>query len=231
MVCEQIIFQSDKLSLSGTLHRPEVEHPALVIGCHGLLSSSESPKQIELAKACDALGIAFFRFDHRGCGQSEGLFNEVTSFEGRCNDLKSALEQLRARSDLGRKRGLFGSSMGGAVCLAIAAEYVPSALITVAAPIRSRSTVMPEDHSGAFNPRRLEFDLQERISKISKIYIFHGDEDAIVPPSHAVEIYNRAGEPKKITLQKNGDHRMCLRSHQKDFVSAAAGWFRDCFYL
>jgi len=52
-----------------------------------------------------------------------------------------------------------------------------------------------------------------------------------VPPSQAVEIYNRAGEPKKITLQKNGDHRMCRRSHQKAFVSAAAGWFRDGFYL
>ncbi len=100
MICEQISFQSDKLSLSGMLHRPEVEQPPLVIGCHGLLSSSESPKQIELAKACNALGIAFFRVDHRGCGQSEGLFKDVTSFEGRCNDLKSALSQMRARSDL-----------------------------------------------------------------------------------------------------------------------------------
>ncbi|MEE8541853.1 MAG: alpha/beta fold hydrolase [Desulfobacterales bacterium] len=231
MVCEQIIFQSDKLLLSGTLHRPEVEHPALVIGCHGLLSSSESPKQIELAKACNALGLAFFRFDHRGCGQSEGLFNEVTSFEGRCNDLKSALEQMRARSDLGRKRGLFGSSMGGAVCLAVAAEYAPSSLVTVAAPLRSRSIVIPEDHSEAFTPRLLQFDIQEKLSKIAKIYIFHGDADAVVPPSQAVEIYNRAGEPKKITLQKNGDHRMCRRSHQTGFVSAAAGWFYDCFYL
>ena len=231
MICEQISFQSDKLSLSGMLHRPEVEQPPLVIGCHGLLSSSESPKQIELAKACNALGIAFFRVDHRGCGQSEGLFKDVTSFEGRCNDLKSALSQMRARSDLGRKRGFFGSSLGGAVCLAVAVEYAPSALVTVAAPIRSRSIVTPEDPSGAFNPRLLRFDIKAKISKISKLYIFHGDTDAVVPPSHAVEIYNRAGEPKKITLQNNGDHRMSKRSHQKTFVSAAAGWFRDCFYL
>lgn len=231
MLCEQIFFQADNLSLRGTLHRPEVEQPALVIGCHGLLSSSESPKQIELAKACNALGIAFFRVDHRGCGQSEGLFKEVTSFEGRCNDLKSALEQMRTRSDLGRKRGLFGSSMGGAVCLAVAAEYAPSSLVTVAAPIRSRSIVTPEDYSGAFNPRLLRFDIKAKISKIAKIYIFHGDADAVVPPSQAVEIYNRAGEPKKITLQKNGDHRMSKRSHQNNFVSAAAGWFYDCFYL
>jgi len=210
---------------------PPAPNPPLVIGCHGLLSSSESPKQIELAKACNALGIAFFRIDHRGCGQSEGLFNEVTSFEGRCNDLKSALEQMRARSDLGRKRGLFGSSMGGAVCLAVAAEDTPSSLVTVAAPIRSRSIVTPEDLSGAFNRGLLRFDIKEKISKIAKIYLFHGDADAVVPPFHAVEIYNLAGEPKKITLQKNGDHRMSKRSHQNDFVSAAAGWFRDCFYL
>lgn len=213
------------------MHWPEVEHPPLVIGCHGFLSSSESPKQIELAKACNALGIAFFRFDHRGCGQSEGLFKEVTSFEGRCNDLKSALEQLCARSDLGRKRGLFGSSLGGAVCLAVAAEYAPSSLVTVAAPIRSRSLVIHEDHSGVFNPRLLQFDIQTKLAKIARVYIFHGDKDAVVPPSQAVEIYNRAGEPKKITLQKNGDHRMCRRSHQNAFVSAATGWFRDCFYL
>ncbi len=231
MVCEHIVFQSDRLSLSGTLHRPGVEHPALVIGCHGLLSSSESPKQTELAKACHARGIAFFRFDHRGCGQSEGLFREVTSFEGRCNDLKSALKQMRSRSDFGKKRGLFGSSLGGAVCLAVAAEYAPSSLVTVAAPFRSRSIDIPEDHSGAFNPRLLQFDIQEKLSKIANSYIFHGDADAVVPPSQAVEIYNRAGEPKKITLQKKGDHRMSKRSHQNDFVSAAAKWFYDCFYL
>jgi len=231
MVCEHIIFQSDTLLLSGTLHRPEVEHPALVIGSHGLLGSSESPKQIELAKACNAFGIAFFRFDHRGCGQSEGRFDEVTSFEGRCNDLKSALERMRERSGLGRKRGFFGSSIGGAVCLAVAAEYAPSALVTVAAPVRSRTIISPEDHPGAFNPRPHRFEIQGKLSKIAHIHLFHGAADTVVPPSHAVEIYNRAGGPKKITLQKNGNHRMSKRSHQNAFVSAAARWFHDCFYL
>jgi predicted acyl esterase len=84
---KKITFLSDGFKLYGTLHLPPAERPPVVIGSHGLLSSSSSPKQIALARACTAAGIAYFRFDHRGRGKSEGVFKEVTSLKARCTDL------------------------------------------------------------------------------------------------------------------------------------------------
>ena len=61
----------------------------LVVGCHGLLSDRRSPKQTALAGACQRQGMAYFRFDHRGCGESEGRLEEHTTLEARCSDLLS----------------------------------------------------------------------------------------------------------------------------------------------
>jgi alpha-beta hydrolase superfamily lysophospholipase len=71
---EEIMFSSDGLCLRGTLHRPSCDLPPVVIGSHGLLSSRRSPKQIALANRCCRYGMAFFRFDHRGVGDSQGPF-------------------------------------------------------------------------------------------------------------------------------------------------------------
>ncbi len=87
----EIHFISDSLRLCGILHLPLQKNPPVVIGSHGLLSSGNSPKQIALAQICNARGIAYFRFDHRGCGKSEGDFASVTTFKGRCTDLACAI--------------------------------------------------------------------------------------------------------------------------------------------
>ena len=74
---ENISFNSDSLKLKGVLHLPDDGQPPVVIGSHGLYSSGSSPKQIALAEQCNRLGIAYFRFDHRGCGSSQGEFERV----------------------------------------------------------------------------------------------------------------------------------------------------------
>ena len=104
---KEITFLSDGFELHGTLHLPAAERPPVVIGSHGLLSSSSSPKQIALARACTAAGIAYFRFDHRGRGKSEGVFKKVTSIEARCADLLCAIKCIQSRADTGSKLGLF----------------------------------------------------------------------------------------------------------------------------
>ncbi len=90
-----ISFHSDGLILKGTLHLPTVDHPPVVIGSHGLYSNQDSPKQIALARACNTLGMAYFRFDHRGCGSSQGEFDPVTSLAARCTDLKRPWKRLK----------------------------------------------------------------------------------------------------------------------------------------
>ena len=93
-IIKNISFFSDGFKLKGTLHLPSTHRPPVVIGSHGLYSSSGSPKQIALADHCNQLGIAYFRFDHRGCGASAGKFEEVTSREARCRDLSDAMAAI-----------------------------------------------------------------------------------------------------------------------------------------
>jgi alpha-beta hydrolase superfamily lysophospholipase len=225
---ENISFEADGLNLKGVLHRPSDKRPPVVIGSHGLYSSSGSPKQIALAEQCNRLGIAYFRFDHRGCGSSEGEFDRVTSLEARCRDLIAAFEIINNRTDT-KRLGLFGSSMGGTVCLHTAGRLAADSVVTFAAPIRSDLAGSQSEMSRSeivFDTAKRQFDITKKLSAISNILIFHGDADDVVPVSHAREIYSLAHQPKQMILQKSGDHPMSNKEHQKEFVREAAAWFK-----
>ncbi len=227
---EDIRFSADGLKLSGVLHLPADSQPPLVVGAHGLLSSSSSPKQIALARRCNRLGIAYFRFDHRGCGSSEGEFDLVTSLEGRCRDLVAAVEAARRKIDTNGRLGLFGSSMGGTVCLSVAVHLAADAVVTFAAPIRSNLRGSQQNIPRTeivFDATRRRFDITGRLSAISNILVFHGDADDVVPVDHAREIYRRANRPKKMIIQNLGDHPMSKPGHQEEFVSEAALWLKQ----
>lgn len=137
MTSEPLAFISDGLTLQGVLHLPHRLPAPFVVGCHGLFADKESPKQQALAAACCEKGLAFFRFDHRGCGKSHGDFATVTSLEARCRDLEDALQAVAGHSQTLGLAGLFGSSMGGAVVLASARQWPGIRIVTVAAPLES----------------------------------------------------------------------------------------------
>ncbi|MBW1942183.1 MAG: alpha/beta hydrolase [Deltaproteobacteria bacterium] len=234
-VVQELFFLSNGYRLKGTLHLPSTPFPSIVFGSHGLLSTSKSPKQIELAHQCNAVGIAFFRFDHRGCGESEGDYKDIASLTGRCEDLARAIETIRLRNDIGGKIGFFGSSMGGAVSISSANRFKPDAMVTYAAPIRSRNInevleKEPDDNQtiGPLHDlNELKFDLSDHLSNLHNILVIHGDADQVVPVSHAHSIHNSARKPKKLILQKNGDHPMNNRVHQKNFIRETISWFKQ----
>jgi alpha-beta hydrolase superfamily lysophospholipase len=230
---KKISFKSNGLLIKGTLHLPNIKQPPVIIGVHGLFSDSNSPKQIELAKKCNELNIAFFRFDHQGCGKSEGVFRDVTSFEARQSDLISAVKTIRSRNDAGKNIGLFGSSLGGTVCISTAKTLKVAVLVTFAAPVRSEPLIKTLDKSNylnnlplSFYKTNLNFDISDKLSDIHNILIFHGDSDKIVPISNAKEIYSKAGNPKKIIIQSQGDHRMSDKEHQIQFLNESTLWFK-----
>lgn len=221
----------DGVRLVGTLHLPERRPARLVIGCHGLLSERRSPKQVALADACCRSGLAFFRFDHRGCGDSGGKLETDTSLEARCRDLLGAIGHLARRPDVAGPFGLFGSSMGGAVCLAVAARAAVGPIVTFAAPVRSTPLLAAAAAPGVpADVRRMAevlgppFDLAPELSKVHHLLVVHGESDAVVPVAHAREIHAAAGAPKRLLLQPGGDHPMSDPRHQEEFMRAAAAW-------
>lgn len=230
---KRISFTAEGFQLNGTLHLPAVARPPVVVGCHGLYSSQQSPKQIALAAACAEIGIAYFRFDHRGCGVSQGEFQQVTSLSARSSDLKMAVKMLHDHVKIGNRIGVFGSSMGGTVCLNVAAELKIDVVVTFAAPLCSKLPSQNHrkgtDSSGEsiyLNAKQYDFDISEKISGVRRLLVIHGSEDETVPKAHADEIYRLADEPKKLIIQPGGDHRMSDTEHQQAFIREASEWLK-----
>jgi alpha-beta hydrolase superfamily lysophospholipase len=226
-----VYFDSDGFKLAGTLHLPDKPNPPVVIGSHGLLANQRSQKQISLAHACNQNGMAYFRFDHRGCGESPGDFSKVTSLSARCRDLYHAVKAMQHHSETGPLAGLFGSSFGGTVVLSFAARYGSPALITYAAPINSNeihhSNIRDNDGrpaSAALLPDALAFDISSKLNTIGNILVTHSQNDETVPVSHAHQIYAAVKGPKHLFIFKDGDHRMSNTNHHKQFKAQFIGW-------
>lgn len=233
-ISKEVVFSSGNVELKGVLHLPASPPvPPVVIGCHGLFSTGSSPKQIDLAERCVSQGIAYFRFDHRGCGGSGGVFREVTSLENRRKDLLSAIAVLRERGETGNDPGLFGSSLGGAVVLSVALESAAVAVVTYAAPVTGARIVRMLHERGGdadhpeVDPEMLHFDISPKIDGVSNLLILHGDSDTVIPPSEAHRIYARARMPKRLILLRDGDHSMSLPGNQEKFLREAASWFKE----
>lgn len=233
---KNLAFYSDGLRINAWLHMPEatdadMKFPA-VIGSHGFLSDGSSAKMISLGNQLSEMGIAFLRLDHRGCGQSEGVFSEVTSLEGRSNDILSAVGLLRSHPRINGSFGLFGSSMGGSTAIYSFERSGARAIVTLAAPVKGSSIIRrpddpnPHNLTEDFYETGLKFDISENIKKLKHCLVFHGESDGVVPFSNAYEIINMAEEPKKIIIFEKGDHRITEPEQQKILVQDAAEWFK-----
>ena len=233
---QTIHFDADGFKLTGTLHLPGGRKPPVVIGCHGLFADRNSPKQVGLAKACNAHGLAYLRFDHRGCGESQGDFSQVTSLTARCHDLRQAVAAMQLHPLVGELAALFGSSFGGTVVLAYAAQHEVPAVITYAAPLNStairRANIrdnMGHRPQSSLLTDALEFDIASNLERVSNILIVHSQNDETVPVDHALQIHARVAPPKRIKILEGGDHRMSDPQHQQQFETLFLDWLKNNF--
>lgn len=229
---QSIRFLADGIRLSGVLHAPACQPQAVIIGCHGLMADKMSPKQIDLAKRCTAASMAYFRFDHRGCGESGGDFECDTTLGNRIADLKSAFHRVRSELGDAIPVGLFGSSLGGTVCLAAAGEIKPFAIVTLAAPVSSRAIRMPPDTPQALRDdvfqHRMSFDIAEILARVHHMLVIHGSADETVSVENAHTIHRLAHNPKRLLILEGGDHRITDAALQKTYMHEVLGWFAAC---
>jgi dipeptidyl aminopeptidase/acylaminoacyl peptidase len=115
-----IRFPSGDLELSGVLHLPETTRdgqlPCFVV-IHGFGSNKDATNVQGPVKMLNEWGYAAFRFDMRGCGQSDGSFGRVICLE-QVADTRAAIDLLQAQPELDPQRiGVLGSSFGAAVAI------------------------------------------------------------------------------------------------------------------
>ncbi|MFN2436298.1 MAG: alpha/beta hydrolase [Desulfotignum sp.] len=238
----QTRFMVDQLNLTGELCLPDTPDPPLVVGSHGLEGSRFSAKQKVMSRLLPENGIAFFRFDHRGCGDSQGDFVNDTSLDKRTRDFMAAVTHVRDMHLTSARLGVFGSSMGGATCINAwqALEKRFGRLcggVLCAAPLKSRTihniptqgTETRPDLPVSFFKKNLLFDLTDQAPALHHVLVFHGDADRIVPVENAAILLENMQSPKHAIIQKNGDHPMSSPVHQAEFEAQATAWFRRIF--
>lgn len=239
-----ISFKSGTRTLQGVLHMPEAPNPPLVVGSHGLEGTMNSAKQTLLAEILPAGGIAFLRFDHRGCGSSQGDFLTDTSLDKRVADMTAAVRHALDMAILDGRVGLFGSSLGGSTAVETwhrlkALNICPAGIVVCAALIQSRTIeTIPlgaNERRGplpmSFFENNLLFDLTARAEALKNILIFHGDHDRVVPLKNGETLFRLVKEPKKMIVHKMGDHRMSSIRDQKEFARESLAWYRAIFRI
>jgi dipeptidyl aminopeptidase/acylaminoacyl peptidase len=230
MPIEFIRAVSDGKKIYGILHLPRNPSPPCVIASHGLFSSKESEKFVAIGEFFSAQGIAVIRYDHQGCGESEGDLSETT-VSSRIHDLEAIIDLAAHHPLLGDRFGLLGSSMGGFISIFTgAADHRVRALALWATPARLGGNKQDTEEEVALNDTfykdAQKYDAQETIKDMGNCLVLHGEADEVVPLSQARELYASAQPPKHLEVFPKGDHRFTDPQQRRKAVKMSLEWFQ-----
>ncbi|MFQ5960126.1 MAG: alpha/beta hydrolase family protein [Candidatus Methylomirabilales bacterium] len=229
---EPLLTSLDGERVDGMLHLPGPGRWPCVITAHGLFSAKASDKFLLLAARLTAAGFACLRFDFRGCGESGGELKDTT-VSGRIRDLKAVLTSLEDHQALDGRLFLMGSSLGGYVSLFVSAEQPDVQATAVwATPAQLRDLEGRKDTLQSFGLGESFFrelaqgSFVEAPGGVPRCLIIHGEEDELVPCSHAQALYERAKEPKALEILPGADHRLTDAQDRERAVRLTADWFK-----
>jgi len=239
---ERVRFDGGGQHIVGVLHFPypsNANGERIVITCHGLMSSKDSQKYLQIAESFPSRGIAVLRFDFRGSGESEGSGDLLSN---RIIDLKAAIEYVTERGF--KSIGVLGSSYGGTTAILVTAETSQvRALVTWSTPCRiielfgSIVTSEARDYQTRLGGTRKEIESSEfmrdllkhtvieSVKRVNKILTIHCKEDQVVPWTQAKLIFDNAREPKQLKLFERGDHQLLDPSIRKEAIELSLKWF------
>lgn len=255
---EPIVLSNNGQKIFGVLHLPKaVSNPPCILICHGLGGHKTGRYRIyvDLAEALIKRGIASFRFDFRGSGDSEGEFSEVT-LTGEVEDALKAFEYLKTETRIDRERiGVFGRSMGGAVAVLSSAETQMVKSMALWAPmyngddwrhmwnmIQSGQASEAESQemrringqvaSMDFYAEMFKMKVDESLLKLSNIplLLMHGVNDEVIRHAHS-EMYaalrKHSDAPTKFIPLPHADHDFTHAEERKYAIELTADWFSE----
>jgi fermentation-respiration switch protein FrsA (DUF1100 family) len=229
---ERLAIPVDSVRLAAVLHLPE-SRPGpwpCVVALHGLMSSKDSEKYVLVGEEFSKRGIAVCRFDFRGCGESQGVVTETTVAQ-RVADARAVVRTMREHPALTGRVALLGSSLGAYVALfvasgdfrikAVAAWATPADLQEFAAnPETVRGYDLGDRFLGELKTKRY---LQAPVG-VRYCLLVHGDQDDLVPVSHAHRVYASALSPRRLEIIPGANHQLTDPAHRQRAVQVSLEW-------
>jgi uncharacterized protein len=227
------VWLPDRMGAAGEAERgapsrpmPQTPWPGIVIA-HGAGSRKEN--HADFARLAAANGWAALSFDARGHGASDG---EMSA--GAVDDVVRMARLLGAHEGVDPARvAVRGSSMGGFLAIHAAAAAPEIAGVIAICPAGeehlSRGIRRGELEMRVGDPLALEawlagHDLRRAVEAIAgrPLILLHAEGDEQIPSDWSKDLYERAGEPRKLILAPGGDHRSI--QHDPELQAVALGW-------
>lgn len=228
---EKFLVPIGKEKIAGIVHRSVAGAPVIVC-CHGLFSTKDSDKFLQIANTFTPAGFTVVRFDFGGCGDSTGDIADTT-VTGRLQDLKAVIQYLfSGQGGLTGPYGILGSSLGGYVGLLHAAKNPVAALSVWSTPCELLSLIntIPkadlEKLKQDFFVDARSYDVLMAIESVKSVQIMHGGADELVPVDHAGLIYGRVQEPRDFLLLPEADHALSSVRSREQAIAASLAWFK-----
>jgi uncharacterized protein len=222
-----------------TFHGGEKGTKAIVILGHGVTGNKDRPFIVALAEALAHDDIPTLRMSFSGNGDSEGRFEDST-ISKEVADLRSVIDALDGWNIL-----YVGHSMGGAVDVLQASKDTRIVgLVSLAGMVHTDAFAQRE--FGDVTPDE-GFMWDEPTCPLSQTFIddtaaigtvvtrassiqvpwllVHGAEDDVVPLQDALDIFNRANEPKQLVQIEGADH--VFSEHTPDMIKVVHKWVRE----
>ncbi len=247
MKSQKVSFSNpDGEQLSGRLDLPDEGHSrGLALFAHCFTCSKNLNAVTRISKTLTSLGLAVFRFDFTGLGESGGDF-AASNFSSNVADLLQAaayLAEHHRSPDL-----LIGHSLGGAAVLRAAASLPEvRAVVTIAAPAdpvhlkhlfkdqhcqvekEGQAQVILGGREFTIRKQFLQdLDAQEMAKHIRQLkkalLIFHGPLDETVGIENAAKIFEVAKHPKSFISLDGADHLLSKAEDAAYVASVMAAW-------
>jgi alpha-beta hydrolase superfamily lysophospholipase len=200
--------------------------PGVVI-VHGAGSCKEN--HADFARLAMAGGWAALTFDLPGHGDSEPPMSGAA-----VEDVIAMASLLASQEgvDAGRV-GVRGSSLGGFLAICAAASSPDIAAVIAICPASeehlARGLQRGDLEMRVGDPVALEAwlmaqDVAEAVERIAPrpVILMHAEGDTQIPSDHSLELYERAGEPRKLIIAPGGAHGTV--QHDAELQGTALRW-------
>ncbi len=236
-----ILKTAEGLDLSCWLIRAE-EPRGTVIYLHGV--SECKIVGLPLAKRLHERGYNVFLYDSRRHGDSGGQYCTYGFYEK--HDTSTIITFLQQQHDLSLGNiGLFGSSMGAAVAIqvaaaddrvaAVVAESGFATLRTIFDDYQKRMIKLPWHYLRNIVIKRSEHLAHFKASTVSPLeackqirvplFIIHGTDDRLIKYSYSQLLFENANEPKELWLIQGADHSNMAEVGGEEYYRRILGYF------